>query len=254
MQRLAGKVAIVTASTAGIGLGIARRLAQEGAGVMICSRKLENVQKTVDMLRSENLKVEGIPCHVGKAEDRENLIKATLDKFGGRIDALVSNAAVNPAYGPLQEMSESQWEKIFDINVKSAFLLSKEVIPVMQQQKSGSIVMVSSIAAYTAIEGLGAYSISKTALLGLSKVIAHEQAQYGIRCNCIAPGIVKTHFSEALWTDQKVHDKVVRQVPLRRFGEAEDIAGAAAFLCSADSSYMTGETMVIAGGMLPAKI
>eukprot|EP00918_Siedleckia_nematoides_P098159 GHVU01214892.1.p1 GENE.GHVU01214892.1~~GHVU01214892.1.p1 ORF type:complete len:125 (+),score=21.81 GHVU01214892.1:260-634(+) len=124
----------------------------------------------------------------------------------------------------------------------------------MQTQKSGSVVFVSSIAGYTAIEGLGGYSVSKTALLGLSKVVATEQAQFGIRSNAIAPGIVKTHFSEALWIDPKQSERVLKQVPLRRFGEVEDISSAAAFLCSDDSSYMTGETVTIAGGMMASKI
>lgn len=185
---------------------------------------------------------------------RKNLVQETLKKFGGRIDAFVSNAAVNPAYGPVLNTSEDQWDKLFDINVKAAFLLCKEVLPVMQTQKSGSVVFVSSIAGYTAIEGLGGYSVSKTALLGLSKVMATEQAPYGIRSNCIAPGIVKTHFSEALWVDEKQSERVLRQVPLRRFGEVEDIAGAAAYLCADESSYMTGETLTIAGGMMASKV
>ena len=181
-------------------------------------------------------------------------MQETLQKFGGRIDAFVSNAAVNPAYGPVLNTSEEQWDKLFDINVKAAFLLCKEVLPIMQAQKSGSVVFVSSIAGYTAIEGLGGYSVSKTALLGLSKVMATEQAPYGIRSNCIAPGIVKTHFSEALWVDEKQSERVLRQVPLRRFGEVEDIAGAAAYLCADESSYMTGETLTIAGGMMASKV
>jgi len=224
--RLAGKVCLVTASTAGIGLGIARRLGLEGASVMICSRKAENVEKTVKQLQAEKLNVHGVPCHVGKDSDRKALVQETLAKFGGRIDAFVSNAAVNPAYGPVINTTEEQWDKLFDINVKAAFLLCKEVLPVMQSQKSGSVVFVSSIAGYTAMQGLGGYSVSKTALLGLSKVIATEQAAYGIRSNCIAPGIVKTHFSEALWVDAEQSKAVLRQIPLRRFGEVEDMAAA----------------------------
>uniref|UniRef100_A0A7S0M055 Dehydrogenase/reductase SDR family member 4 n=1 Tax=Cryptomonas curvata TaxID=233186 RepID=A0A7S0M055_9CRYP len=253
IQRLLGKTAIVTASTAGIGFAIARRLAREGANVAISSRKSENVAKAVSDLQREGLSVLGIPCHVGKADDRTRLVQETCSSFGGKVDILVSNAAVNPAYGPLQDTTADQWDKIFDINVKAAFLLSKEVIPIMKKQGGGSIVMISSIAAFTAIQNLGAYSVSKTALIGLAKAIAAEHAADRIRCNAVAPGIIKTRFSEALWSDPAQETQVVQQVPLGRLGEGDDISGVAAFLASDDSQYVTGETIVAAGGMLPAR-
>jgi len=221
---------------------------------MISSRKLENVEKTVADLQKEGLNVKGIPCHVAKEEDRQKLIGETMAAFGGRIDALVSNAAANPAYGPLQKLTSDQWDKIFDTNVKATWQLTNAVLPVMQKQKSGSLVFISSVAGYTAFPGLGAYSISKTALFGLSKVVASEQASFGVRCNVIAPGIIKTYFSEALWKEPKTADKILKNVPLQKFGEAEDIAGTAAFLCSDDSAYMTGESLAVTGGMVANRL
>jgi len=253
--RMEGKVAVVTASTAGIGLGIVTKLAEEGAKVVVSSRKAENVDKVVAALKARSFEnVHGVVCHVGKEQDRKHLVEETLKRYGGTIDVLVSNAAANPAYGPLMNTTGEQWDKIMDINVKASFLLAKEFIPVMQKQQKGSIVFVTSIAAYSSLEGLGAYSISKTALTGLSRALSVEHARDGIRVNCVAPGIVKTHFSQALWEDPKSEQRIIKQVPLRRVGEVDDITGAATFLASDESSYMTGETILVTGGMHTARL
>ncbi|XP_058971646.2 dehydrogenase/reductase SDR family member 4 [Pocillopora verrucosa] len=249
-RSLEGKVAVVTASTEGIGFAIAKQLARDGAKVMISSRKQDKVIDAVSKLEKEQgCTVKGVVCHVGKNEHRRNLIKETLDTFGG-IDILVSNAAANPTFGPILETPEESWEKIFDINVKSAFLLAKDVVPFMKKRGGGSIVFVSSIAGLQpSLQGLGAYSVSKTALLGLTKVLANECAHMGVRVNCVAPGIIKTKFSGALWQSESLTEAALAQVPLRRLGESEDIGGAVSFLSSDQASYITGETLVIAGGM-----
>mmetsp|Transcript_36074 Transcript_36074/g.94868 ORF Transcript_36074/g.94868 Transcript_36074/m.94868 type:complete len:247 (+) Transcript_36074:152-892(+) len=226
----------------------------EGAKVSISSRKKDNVDETVATLKKEGLDVFGIPCHVGKDSDRTNLIEETLKQSGGKIDILVSNAAVNPGYGPLLETTKDQFDKVFDINVRAAFLLTKEVIPIMKKNGGGSIVFVSSIGGYSAFENLGAYSISKTALFGLSKVVANEHAKDNIRCNAVAPGVIKTSFSQALWADPKNEKLIKSMVPLGRLGESDDIAGAVAFLSSDDARYMTGESLVVAGGMTPPRL
>ncbi|XP_065190176.1 dehydrogenase/reductase SDR family member 4-like [Sycon ciliatum] len=247
-RRLTGKVAIVTASTDGIGLAIARRLAQEGARVAISSRKEANVTRTVDTLRSEGLDVLGVPCHVGKDEQRKQLLDTTLSTWG-QIDILVSNAAVNPVFGPTLEACDgAAWDKIFDINVKCAFLLAKEAYPHMRQQSTGRIIFVSSIAAFTPLPGLGPYSVSKTALLGLAKVLARELGDDNITVNCLAPGIVDTRFSSAL-TKSDAGSKITEQTSLGRVAVPEDMAGTVAFLASDDARYITGETIVNAGGM-----
>ncbi|XP_006815316.1 dehydrogenase/reductase SDR family member 4-like, partial [Saccoglossus kowalevskii] len=190
-----GKVAIVTASTDGIGFSIARKLAQNGAHVVLSSRKQNNVDKAVEILKSENLDVSGLVCHVGKASDRENLIERTVKDQGG-IDMLISNAGMNPVYGPILDTSETAWDKIFEINVKAGFMLTKAVAPHIEKRGGGSIVFVTSIAGYQALELIAAYSVSKTAILGLTKALAPQCAQMNIRVNAIAPGIIETKFSE----------------------------------------------------------
>ncbi|KAI4492205.1 hypothetical protein M0802_009895 [Mischocyttarus mexicanus] len=247
-RRLEGKVAIVTASTEGIGYSIARRLAQEGAKVMISSRKESNVKRAVDELLQEGLSVAGTVCHVGKAEQREQLFKETKSLFGG-LDILVSNAAANPQAGPVLESDEEVWDKIFDVNVKCTYLLMKESLPLLKNSKSPSIIIISSISGYQPIDLLGVYSVSKTALLGLCKASAINLAPYGIRVNCIAPGIIKTKFSKPLYQSETVSELSVSMIPFRRFGKPDEISGIAAFLASEDASYMTGETIVASGGM-----
>ncbi|XP_071565594.1 dehydrogenase/reductase SDR family member 4 [Temnothorax nylanderi] len=246
-DRLEGKVAIVTASTEGIGFSIAKRLAQEGAKVMISSRKESNVKKAVEELKSEGLQVAGTVCHVGKAEDRKNLFEKTKTDFGG-LDILVSNAAVNPTVGSVLDCSEEVWDKIFDVNVKCTFLLMKESLPLLKCSKSPSIIIVSSIAGYVPFSLLGVYSISKTALLGLIKATMVDLANDGIRINGIAPGIIKTKFSKPLYETEGAHELSKMQSSMRRLGMPDEIAGVAAFLASNDASYITGETIIVSGG------
>ncbi|XP_072325082.1 dehydrogenase/reductase SDR family member 4-like [Scyliorhinus torazame] len=244
---LSGKVAVVTASTKGIGLAIARRLARDGAQVMISSRKQDNVDQTLAQLLAEGLSVSGIVCHVGKKEDREVLVNETLRRHG-KIDILVSNAATNPFVGRMLDCSEEGWDKIFEINVKAPFLLTKLVVPHMERQGGGTIVLVGSIAGYRPAPFIGLYSISKTTLLGLTKVLADELAPANIRVNCIAPGIIKTQFSASLWSDDNSRQRFEETISMRRIGEPEECAGTVSFLCSQDAAYITGETIVVAGG------
>ncbi|XP_076280719.1 dehydrogenase/reductase 4 [Lasioglossum baleicum] len=246
-NRLQGKTAIVTASTEGIGFAIAKRLAQEGAKVMVSSRKESNVKKAVEELKSEGLQVSGIICHVGKKEDRKNLFDKTKEEFGG-LDILVSNAAVNPVFATLFDTPEGAWDKIFEINVKCSFLLMQESLPLLRESKSPSMILVSSIAAYQQITALGAYAVSKTALLGLNNIAAASLASEGIRVNCIAPGIIKTKFSEAL-VEGDTGEATRSTIPMQRFGVPDDIASVAAFLASDDAAYITGETIAATGGM-----
>ncbi|KAK1126829.1 hypothetical protein K0M31_004451 [Melipona bicolor] len=246
-KRLEGKVAIVTASTEGIGFGIAKRLAEEGAKVMISSRKETNVKRAVEQLKSEGLNICGTICHVGKSEDRKNLFEKTKQEFGG-LDILVSNAGINPVLTTFFETSEKVWDQIFNINVKSAFLLIQESLPLLRESKSPSIIIISSIAGYMSFPLLGAYCVSKTALLGLNQIAAATLAPEGIRVNCIAPGVIKTKLSQIVH-ESELGDKMLSQIPMQRFGETDDIAKVAAFLASDDASYITGETIVATGGI-----
>jgi dehydrogenase/reductase SDR family protein 4 len=247
-RRFDGKVAVVTASTEGIGLAIAERLGSEGAKVVVSSRKQKNVDAAVEKLTNLGQTVIGLVCHVASKEDRRKLLQQAAEKFGG-IDILVSNAAVNPAFGPLFDTTEETWDKIFDVNVKATFFLCKEVIPYMEKRGGGSIVVVSSVGGYTPMEGIAAYSVSKTTLLGMVKAMSIAVSSQNIRVNGIAPGVVKTKFSHALWQAPEVAVEVTNQVPLARLGVPEDCAGTVAFLASDDASYVTGETVVVAGGM-----
>ncbi|XP_028934192.1 dehydrogenase/reductase SDR family member 4-like [Ornithorhynchus anatinus] len=244
---LANKVALVTASTDGIGLAVARRLGRDGAHVVLSSRKQKNVDRAVAALQAEGLSVSGTVCHVGKAEDRERLVATALERYGG-IDILVSNAAVNPFFGNLLDASEEVWDKILDINVKATVLLVKAVVPEMEKRGGGSVIIVSSIAAFSPFPALGPYNVSKTALLGLTKNLALELAPRGIRVNCLAPGLIKTNFSSVFWKDQAVEASSHQALKIHRIGEPEDCAGIVSFLCSPDASYIMGETVVVGGG------
>ncbi|XP_047242719.1 dehydrogenase/reductase SDR family member 4 isoform X3 [Girardinichthys multiradiatus] len=245
---LDGKVAIVTASTDGIGLAAARALGKRGAHVVVSSRRQANVDKAVALLQSQSIRVTGTTCNVGKGEDREKLVQLTVDQCGG-IDILVSNAAVNPFFGNILDSTEDVWDKILSVNVKSAFLLTKLVVPHMEKRGGGNIIFVSSVAGYQPMQALGPYSVSKTALLGLTKALAPELAHGNIRVNCVAPGIIKTRFSSALWQNKDVADEFKKQLSIKRIGEPEEIGGTIAFLCSDEASYITGETIAVTGGM-----
>ncbi|KAK4020280.1 hypothetical protein OUZ56_002272 [Daphnia magna] len=246
-KKLDGRIAIVTASTEGIGFAIAKRLASDGAQVVVSSRKQKNVDAAVAKLKMEGLSVTGMVCHVGLKEDREKLIEQTVSLFGG-LDILISNAAVNPVFGPVLSCPEDAWDKIFDINVKTAFLLAKSAVPHMEKRGRGSIIFISSIAGFQPFSALGAYSVSKTALLGLTKVLAQEVGHSGIRVNCIAPGVIQTKFSSMLVDNDAVRNKVLEGIPLQRIGQPEDMGGLASFLCSDDASFITGENIIAAGG------
>ncbi|KAK1796858.1 hypothetical protein P4O66_000947 [Electrophorus voltai] len=245
---LSGKVAIVTASTDGIGLAAAQALGKRGAHVVVSSRRQANVDKAVSLLRNENIEVIGTTCNVGNREDRERLVNMAVEQCGG-IDILVSNAAVNPFFGNILESTDEVWSKILDVNVKAAFLLTKQVFPHMVNRGGGSVVFVSSVAGYQPMQGLGPYSVSKTALLGLTQALAPELAQSNIRVNCVAPGIIKTRFSAALWQSEEVANEFLKLLSIKRLGMPEDIGGVITFLCSEDASYITGETITVTGGM-----
>lgn len=244
---LANKVALVTASTDGIGFAIARRLAEDGAHVVISSRKQQNVDRAVATLQGEGLSVTGIVCHVGKAEDREKLVTTALKLHQG-IDILVSNAAVNPFFGNLMDVTEEVWDKVLSINVTATAMMIKAVVPEMEKRGGGSVVIVGSIAGYVRFPALGPYNVSKTAILGLTKNFAAELASKNIRVNCLAPGLIKTRFSSVLWEEKAREDVMKEALQIRRLGKPEDCAGLVSFLCSEDASYINGETIVVGGG------
>lgn len=246
--RLDGKVAIVTGGTRGIGLAIATTLARAGAKVVISSRKADHVDAAVKLLREDGLDVVGIPANMGKAADAHELAARTVEHFDG-IDIIVNNAATNPVFGPLQLASEEAFEKILAVNVKGPLELCKTAHTVMAQ-RGGAIVNVSSIGGISPEAGLGLYSVSKAALVSLTKVMAQEWGADGIRANVICPGLIKTRFSQALWQDQQIADQVLGHQPIRRIGVPDDVAGLALFLASDASAYCTGGVYMVDGGYL----
>mmetsp|Transcript_15885 Transcript_15885/g.34282 ORF Transcript_15885/g.34282 Transcript_15885/m.34282 type:complete len:254 (-) Transcript_15885:363-1124(-) len=245
-RRLEGKVALVTAATAGIGASIAERLGSEGAKVFICSRKQQNVDETLQQLKSKGITAAGCSCHVGSAEHRKRLVEACVQAYG-RIDILVSNAAVNPTAGRIVDTPPEAIDKILDINIKAAVLLVQAALPHMRA--GGAIVLISSVTAFNPPLPIGMYAVSKTALLGLTKGLAAELGPEGLRVNCVAPGIVPTKFSSALVESPELEKQQVESTMLRRLGRPEDMAAAVAYLVSDDAAYVTGETLVVSGGM-----
>ncbi|KAM1108671.1 hypothetical protein ACFX13_005374 [Malus domestica] len=245
-RRFEGKVAIVTASTQGIGFGIAERLGLEGASVVISSRKQKNVDGAVEKLKAQGIEALGVVCHVSNEQQRKNLINKTVQKFG-KIDVVVSNAAANPSVDPILQTQESVLDKLWEINVKATILLLKDASPHLT--KGSSVVIISSIAGYNPPgAAMAMYGVTKTALLGLTKALAGDMAP-DTRVNCVAPGFVPTNFASYITETDAVRKSLEEKTLLNRLGTTGDMAAAAAFLASDDASYITGETIVVAGGM-----
>ncbi|HKS39945.1 MAG TPA: SDR family oxidoreductase [Blastocatellia bacterium] len=245
---LSGKVAIITGSTKGIGRAIAEALARAGAKVVISSRKADSCEEVAASIKSEGGEAAAIACHIGKREDVEHLVSETKNQFG-QIDILVCNAAVNPYYGPMAGLTDDAFAKVIDSNVRSNIWLCNLVLPGMAEQKDGSVIIVSSIGGLKGSLNLGIYAISKAADFQLARNLAVEWGPRNIRVNCIAPGLVRTDFARALWDNPEALAKTEAATPLRRIGEPEDIAGAAVYLASPASRWMTGQVIVIDGGV-----
>ncbi len=248
---LKGKVAVITGSSKGIGKSIARGLAENGAQVVISSRKQEAVDAVAAAFKQEGLDATGIQCHIGDGEQRQALIAKTLEAYG-KIDILVNNAAINPYYGPLEGSDEVVFDKIMDVNVKAPWLLSNLVLPHMKAQGGGSIINISSVEGLRPGFGLGLYSATKSALIMLTKNQAKEWGRHNVRANVICPGLIKTKFSEGLWADENLVNKFTKALPLQRIAAPEEMAGLVMLLASDAGSYMTGGVYVADGGYMVA--
>ena len=244
---LKDKVALITGSTKGIGLSIAETYAAAGAKVVISSRKAEACEAVANELREKGFEAIAKPCHIGDKAQLQGLVDTTLATWG-KIDVLVCNAATNPVYGPLSELTDDAWDKIMDTNVKSTFWLCNMVLPGMAEAGGGSVILLSSIAAIKGNDKIGCYGMSKAAEAALTRNLAVEWGPKGIRVNAIAPGVVVTDFAKALVEDPKRKAIVENQTPLRRLGQPIDIAGVAQFLATDASAYMTGQYLVADGG------
>ncbi|MBL9097350.1 MAG: SDR family oxidoreductase [Alphaproteobacteria bacterium] len=248
---LSGKIAVVTGSTKGIGEAIAHRMAEHGAKVVISSRKADACEKVAADINQKwgrgHEVAYPVPCNINHREQLEQLVAKTRAKWG-RIDVLVCNAAINPVFGSMSQITDEAFDKIMGANVRSNHQLCNLVIPEMVARKDGAIIIVSSIGGLRGSPVLGAYCISKAADFQLARNIAAEYGVHNVRANCIAPGLIKTDFAKALWDNPAILERSTANAPLKRIGESDEIAGAAVFLASKAAAFMTGQTMVIDGG------
>jgi NAD(P)-dependent dehydrogenase (short-subunit alcohol dehydrogenase family) len=243
---LNGKVAVITGASRGIGKAIALEYAGAGADVVVASRKLEACQKVVEEIEKTGRKGLAVSAHTGKVEQLENLVDQALKRFGG-IDILVNNAGTNPHFGSTMDIEKAAWDKTFDVNVNGVFFLTQMVFNKWMQEHGGVIINMASVAGLRPAPMTGTYSVTKAALIMLTQVLASELGAYNIRVNAIAPGFIRTDMSKAVWTSDMFKEGV-KKIPVPRLGETEDITGAALYLASDASSFMTGETIVIDGG------
>ncbi len=245
---LSGQVAVVTGSSKGIGRVIAEALAEAGAKVAVSSRREESCAPVAEAINEAGGEAVAIPCHMSKAEQIDPLVDGVMSKWG-RIDILVCNAAVNPHFGPMATVTEEAYDKVLNTNVKHNLWLCNRVLPQMAERRDGAVIIVSSIAALKGNDMLGIYGISKAADAQLVRNLAVEWGGSNIRANCIAPGLVRTDFARALWEDPERLAKATSTYPLGRIGEPEDIAGAALLLASPAGRFITGQTLVVDGGV-----
>jgi NAD(P)-dependent dehydrogenase (short-subunit alcohol dehydrogenase family) len=259
---LAGKVAVITGSSRGIGKAIAGRLAEHGAQVVISSRKAEACEQVAKDINTRfpppqpspagrggsTARAISIPANISHKDELKLLVDETTRRLG-RIDVLVCNAASNPYYGPLGGIEDDQFRKILENNVIANHWLINFTVPQMIERKEGSIIIVSSIGGLRGSPIIGAYNISKAADFQLARNLAVEYGRHNVRVNCIAPGLVRTDFARALWENPDTLKRATATAPLGRIGEPDEIAGAAVFLASQASSFMTGQAIVVDGGV-----
>ncbi|RME98739.1 MAG: glucose 1-dehydrogenase [Bacteroidetes bacterium] len=246
---LTDKVAIITGSSKGIGESIAWGLAEFGARVVVSSRKQAAVDEVAAALQAAGHQALGVACNVSEPAALDQLVERTLAAYG-RIDILVNNAAANPYYGPVEGSQPSAFHKIMAVNVEAPLELAKRVLPHLEQQGAGSIINISSVEGIKPAFGMALYSTSKAAVTMLTQNMAKEWGPRGIRANTVCPGLVKTKFSQALWSNDKLLRQYEKEVPLRRMAEPDELAGVVCFLASDAASYVTGSVISVDGGYL----
>lgn len=246
---LKGKTALVTGGTRGIGLAIARKLGAAGAAVVVSSRKEPAVSAVVAELRSDGVTAHGIPANVGRLEEGLAVVDRAVELLGG-LDILVNNAATNPVYGPVAETSSEAFDKIMSVNVKAPFELGKRALVSMTSRGGGVVLNISSVAGLSPEAGLGIYSVSKAALISLTQVMAREWGRFNVRVNALCPGFIKTDFSAALWKNPAIMTTLTAQQPIPRWGEPDEVADFAVFLCSDQARFCTGASYLVDGGFM----
>ena len=245
---LSGKTAVITGSTRGIGRAIAERFAQHGAKVVVSSRTAEACEETAAAIRADGGIAIAHAASISRKSELQGLVDRTIAEWG-RIDILVCNAAVNPYYGPLLEITDEAFDKIMASNVRSNLWLCAMTVPAMAAQGGGAVIVISSIAGLKGNTALGAYGISKAADAQLVRNLAVEWGPRNVRVNALAPAIIRTDFARKLWEDPAVYAAATRAYPLRRIGEPDEVAGAAVFLASPAGAFVTGQVIAIDGGV-----
>lgn len=244
---LTGKVALVTGATRGIGFAIAEEMARAGAQVIISSNEIEACESTAEGFRKRGWRAIGIPCDVGSRLELERLVQDSLVQLG-RIDVLVCNAGIQPPHGPLGERSEADWDQTMTVNLRSMLWLTSLVIPQMAARRDGSVILMASIAALRGNKAIGLYALSKAACTQLARNLAVEWGPSNVRINSIAPGLIATDFSNSLMAQSEALSRRLAATPLRRVGEASEIAGVALMLAARAGAFITGQNLVVDGG------
>lgn len=241
-----GKVAVVTGGSRGIGRAIALEFARAGADVVVASRKLEACQAVASEIERLERRSLAVATHTGKIEQLESLVNETLERFGA-LDILVNNAGTNPHFGHIMDIERGAWDKTFEVNLDGAFFLTQIAFNKWMRDHGGVVINMASVAGLRPAPMTGAYCVTKAALIMLTQVLAAELGAYHIRVNAIAPGFIRTDMSKAVWTSDLFQERS-KAFPIPRLGETDDIVGAALYLASDASAFMTGETIVIDGG------
>lgn len=244
---LIGKVALITGASKGIGLSIAEVFAAAGAKVVISSRNQDALDEMAKSLKHKGYEVSGIACNVGNLDELKHLVDKTVERYG-QIDVLVNNAASNPVFGPIHDTSIEAFDKIMDVNLKAPFQLMKLCFPYLRESAEASVINISSVGGISPEPGLGVYSVSKAALISMTKVFAKEWGDHGIRVNALCPGLIKTKFSEAIWSNDQIMQSMIKQLAIKRIGTSDEIASMALFLATSASSYTTGAVLTADGG------
>lgn len=247
--RLDGKVAIVTGGSRGIGKAIAIGFAEQGARVALASRKQEALDGVAEEIRKKGSECLAMACHMGKPDQIKNLFDKVMEAYGS-VDILVNNAATNPYFGLLIDAPEDAWNKTLDVNLKGPFLMTQAAARIMMQKGGGSIINVSSVGAFKANPMQGIYGVTKSGMVNMTKTFAQELALTNVRVNAICPGLTETKFSEVLIQTKEIYDIALERIPMKRHAQPSEIVGAALYLASDASSYVTGTTITIDGGMM----
>ena len=245
---LSGKIALVSGASRGIGESIARLLAQQGAHVIVSSRKIDDCQAVADSITSDGGSAEAFACHVGTMDDISAVFAHIRDAHG-RLDICVNNAAANPYFGHILDTDLGAFNKTVEVNIRGYFFMSIEAGKLMREQGGGVIVNTASVNGLQPGPMQGIYSITKAAVINMTKAFAKECAPLGIRCNALLPGLTKTKFAGALFTHDEIYQEAVKGIPMGRHAEPDEMAGTVLYLVSDASSYTNGECIVVDGGM-----